>query len=125
MTTLQIVLLGMVGGLLPDAIRFFKERHDPQVPAFLKTTKFWISLGVGLGLGGLAAWLLEAATAKDAVIYGFAAPELLTTLAAGVTAPPADRGADRAADRGADRGAESAERSTARPLEELTDWWAR
>lgn len=117
MTTLHIILLGMVGGLLPDAIRAFKERHDPEVPAFLKGAKFWISLAVGLGLGALAAWLLQAANAKDAVIYGFAAPELLTSLAAGATAPSADRGADR--------GPESAKPSTTRPLKSVTDWWAR
>jgi hypothetical protein len=121
MTTLQIVLLGMVGGILPDAIRFFKERHDPQVPAFVKSPKFWLSLAVGLGLGALAAWLLKAANAKDAVIYGFAAPELLTSLAAGVTAPGADRGADR----GVDRSPETAGPSTKRPLAGVTDWWAR
>jgi hypothetical protein len=117
MTTFHMLLLGMVGGLLPDAIRFFKERHDPEVPKFLKGAKFWISLVIGLGLGALAAWLLKAANAKDAVIYGFAAPELLTSLAAVATAPGADRGADR--------GPDSAGPSIGRPLKSITDWWAR
>ena len=81
MSATEVLLLGMAGGLLPDVIRLVRERHDPSVPAFLKSPKFYLSLGLGLLLGGFAAWLLQAGTTKDAVIYGFAAPELMTRLA--------------------------------------------
>ena len=85
MSALEIILFGMAGGLLPDVIRLVRERHDPAVPPFLKSWKFYLSLGLGVLLGGFAAWLLQAGTTKDAVIYGFAAPELMTRLASSVS----------------------------------------
>ena len=86
MSVQEIVLLGMAGGLLPDVVRVVRERYAATVPAFLRSPKFYISLALGVLLGGFAAWLLQAGSAKDAVIYGFAAPELLTRLASSAAA---------------------------------------
>lgn len=91
-----MVLVGAAGGLLPDAVRVFRERHDPAVPPFLKSPKFYVSLLIGVGLGALVTFLLAASNAKEAVAYGFAAPELLTKLAGSTKSPErtsVDRGA--------------------------------
>jgi len=108
-----IVLLGMAGGLLPDVVRVVRERYDAAVPAFLRNPKFYISLVLGVLLGGFAAWLLQAGSAKDAVIYGFAAPELLTRLAS--TAAP---GAEGTVLRGETP-------SAAKRRASLLDWWSK
>jgi hypothetical protein len=91
MTLTQTLTLGVVGGLLPDIIRIVRDRHNKELPAFLKSSKFYISLVLLAALGGFAAWLLDAASYKDAVIYGFTAPEALSKLA-GTSAGEADRG---------------------------------
>jgi len=114
MSPQEVLLFGMAGGLLPDVIRIVRERHDPTVPPFLKSPKFYVSLGLGVLLGGFAAWLLQAGTTKDAVIYGFAAPELMTRLASTVSPGP-----EREAYRG----------EATEPLEgeqkSLLGWWAK
>lgn len=89
MTTLTLVLCGMVGGLLPDTLRVVKERYDPVVPPFLRSPKFYAGLLLQVLLGGFAAWLLQAETIKAAVIYGFAAPELLMRLGAAASSQAA------------------------------------
>ena len=114
MSPQEVLLFGMAGGLLPDVIRIVRERHDPAVPPFLKSPKFYVSLGLGVLLGGFAAWLLQAGTTKDAVIYGFAAPELMTRLASSASPGPegeAYRG-------GAPTSVEGAQKS-------LRSWWAK
>lgn len=91
MTLTQTLGLGIVGGLLPDIIRVVRDRHNTELPPFLKTAKFYLSLTLLAALGAFAAWLLDAASYKDAVIYGFTAPEALSKLA-GTSAKDADRG---------------------------------
>ena len=112
----EVLLLGMVGGLLPDVIRLVRERHDPAVPAFLKSPKFYLSLTLGLLLGGFAAWLLQAGTTKDAVIYGFAAPELMTRLASSGSTAPED---------GAFRGETPPPPPESQAQTSLRSWWAK
>jgi hypothetical protein len=114
MSPQEVLLFGMAGGLLPDVIRIVRERHDPAVPPFLKSPKFYLSLALGVLLGGFAAWLLQAGTTKDAVIYGFAAPELMTRLAS--TGSP---GAEGEAYRG------EAPVSPESPHKSLRSWWAK
>lgn len=94
MTLAQTLILGAVGGLLPDVLRIVGSRHDGRVPAFLRSLKFWFSLVLLAGVGAFAAWLLGAAATKDAFIYGFTAPEVLSKLAA-TAAGAADRGGGR------------------------------
>jgi|SRR5947209_6664712 len=86
--TLLIIIFGCVGGLLPDVLRIIKSRHDAP-PAYLRSRMFYGGLLLLVAIGGLAAWLLGAHEAKEAVAYGFAAPELISKL-----------GADTSLDRG-------------------------
>jgi hypothetical protein len=91
----NMVALGCVGGLIPDVIRIVKNRHKNRVLGYLKHFNFWLGLLLLIALGGFAAWLLGAEKAKEALAYGYAAPELISRVLAG-SADPADRGDESA-----------------------------
>jgi hypothetical protein len=76
------VVLGLVGGLIPDAVRLIKNRHETDVPAYLRRFNFWLGLFLLILMGGAAAWLLGAATSKEALAYGYSAPELVSKVLA-------------------------------------------
>jgi hypothetical protein len=82
MSVWTIIVLGCAGGILPDVLRIIKERNSEELPVYLRRSVFWIGLVLLVAVGGLAAWLLGAQDAKQAVAYGFAAPELLSRLGA-------------------------------------------
>ena len=92
---LTLFLLGCVGGLLPDALRIIRNRYKKNIPAYLKRLNFWLGVMLWAAIGGLVAWVLGATQAKDALIFGYAAPQLLSQLGAEAWAQlqPADRGA--------------------------------
>jgi hypothetical protein len=73
-------LLGCAGGLIPDAIRIIGNRHQTELPDYLKTLNFLIGLTLLVLLGGLAAWLGGATDAKSALAFGFGAPEIVSRL---------------------------------------------
>lgn len=73
-----MIVLGGVGGLIPDVIRIVRGMHDPSVPAYVKSGNFYLGLIFLVALGCLAAWLLGALQPKQALAYGYGAPELLT-----------------------------------------------
>jgi hypothetical protein len=100
----SLIACGCIGALLPDIIRLIKNRYDPTVPGYLKGIKFWISLLFLVLIGGLATWLSNAHEVKEALAYGYGAPEFLSRL---LSSP------DRAA--GVDRGVEFS----------TTRWWSR
>jgi hypothetical protein len=75
--------LGCLGGLLPDILRLIKNRQDNNLPSYFKRGNFWLGVVLMVGLGGLAAWLLKATDAKEALTLGFAAPQVISSLAAG------------------------------------------
>lgn len=82
-TDWTMILIGCAGGLIPDALRIIKNRHEPGVPEYLRSFAFWIGLLLLVILGGLAAWLGEAANVKQALAYGFAAPEFISRILSG------------------------------------------
>jgi hypothetical protein len=82
MTITTMVALGCAGGLLPDVIRLVKNRGNSAVPNYLKVPMFWVGFVLLIAIGGFAAWLLGAQDAKQAVAFGYAAPELLSNLGA-------------------------------------------
>ena len=91
-----MVAFGCIGGLLPDILRVIQGRHG-AVPAYLKSPMFWISLILLALLGGLAAWLLAASDVKQALAFGFGAPEIISKLLGRLAGGP-DRGVDRGDD---------------------------
>ena len=88
----DMVALGCVGGLIPDALRIIKSRHKRKIPAYLKHFNFWFGFILLIALGGFAAWFLGAEKAKEALAYGYAAPELISRVFSERTTEPADRG---------------------------------
>jgi hypothetical protein len=82
-TPWTMILTGCAGGLIPDALRIIKNRHEPKVPEYLRSVMFYLGLLLLVVLGGLAAWLGQAADVKQALAYGFAAPEFLSRILAG------------------------------------------
>jgi hypothetical protein len=79
-----LVGLGALGGLLPDVIRFAKNRQN-GFPEWFKKPGYWVGLAVLVVLGGLAAWLGQATDLKTAIAFGFSAPEILSRLFADPT----------------------------------------
>lgn len=82
-TDWTMILIGCGGGLIPDILRIIKNRYEPKVPEYLGSATFWIGFLFLLILGGLAAWLGEAANVKQALAYGFAAPEFISRILSG------------------------------------------
>ncbi len=78
---LSIFLIGCLGGIIPDLLRFVKARFRKTALSYLSHFKYWAALILLALLGGVAAWVLGAADFKEAIIYGFAAPEIFEKLA--------------------------------------------
>lgn len=89
---LPLFLLGCLGGLLPDILRLIRNRHKIRIPTYLRKLNFWLGTILLVGVGGLTAWVLSAETAKDALIYGFASPQILSQLAAAARVERVERG---------------------------------
>ncbi len=89
---LPLFLFGCLGGLLPDVLRIIRNRRKIRLPNYLRKLNFWLGTLLLVGVGGLTAWILSAETAKDALIYGFASPQILSQLAASVQTGRVERG---------------------------------
>jgi len=90
--SLSLFLLGCLGGLLPDLLRIVRNRHKVHMPAYLRKGNFWLGAVLLVLVGGLAAWVLGAASAKDALIYGYASPQLFSHLAGSLSSEAVERG---------------------------------
>lgn len=88
----SLFLLGCLGGLLPDILRLIRNRRKIKIPAYLRTLNFWVGTILLVAVGGLTAWILSAETAKDALIYGFASPQILSQLAVSARSERVERG---------------------------------
>ena len=106
---LGLFLLGCLGGLLPDILRIIRNRYKVNVEAYFKNLNFWLGTLLLVVIGGLTAWVMSTQTAKDALIYGYASPQILSQLAASVRTEPVERGVSDA-------------RPTAPPFS-LLKWW--
>lgn len=83
MVNWRMIGVGCFGGFLPDVIRIIQNRYKTELPEYLRTANFLLGLSALIILGGFAAWLGEAANIKQALAYGFAAPELISRLLSG------------------------------------------
>lgn len=79
----SIVALGCLGGALPDLIRIIQNRYKTELPDYLKSINFAIGFILLIALGGFAAWLGEAKAVKEALAYGFGAPEIISRMLSG------------------------------------------
>jgi len=78
---IYIFILGCIGGLVPELIRFTKKYSEVRQRGYLKDYKYYINVIILCLLGGLIAWLLDAEDKLQAVLYGFSAPEIFSRLA--------------------------------------------
>lgn len=80
------ILLGCLGGFLPDVIRFIKLGNDGKytMPDYLGKGFFWIVLALQVGLGALMVYLFNVHDNLQAVVYGYAAPQIFTSVASGI-----------------------------------------
>lgn len=76
---LTIFVLGCLGGLLPDILRLIKNRYEAPAKFYSYPT-FWLGLTALIVIGGFSAWLGGATEVKDALAFGFAAPEIFSKL---------------------------------------------
>ncbi|MBN1440117.1 MAG: hypothetical protein JW929_11975 [Anaerolineales bacterium] len=94
-----IILIGCLGGLLPDALRIARNRYRADALAYLKRPQFWLGVLMLALVGGLTVWVFNLSAAKDALIYGYAAPAVISQLVASVVPedqePPRAQGAPR------------------------------
>lgn len=89
--SLDLIILGCVGGLIPDILRIIRGRYRSKFPKYFYSGTFWLGLIFLVALGAFASWLLGAQHAKEALAYGFAGPELVSRFFA-ESAGPVDRG---------------------------------
>jgi hypothetical protein len=82
-----MIVGGCVGGTIPDIIRIVQGRYSGSLPGYLTTVNFWLGLILLLILGGFASWLGDAKSIKEALAYGFAAPEIISRLLSSSTPP--------------------------------------
>ncbi len=87
----EYLLFGFLGGLLPDVIRFVKNYTNPNLPEFYESWVFYLGLLFLIGLGGLSAFLFEANSIKEAIAFGYGAPQLISSLAGKKVNEEADR----------------------------------
>ena len=82
----NFILLGCLGGIIPDIIRLLKLREDGKyfIPDYLTTVFFWIVLILQIGLGALVVYLMDVNDKLQAVVYGYAAPQIFTSVASGI-----------------------------------------
>ncbi|MBK8877707.1 MAG: hypothetical protein IPN74_03915 [Haliscomenobacter sp.] len=73
-------LYGLIGGLLPDAIRIINNRYNPVLPEYLKSPSFYIGTLFLVVLGGGAAFLLQADSVVDALAMGYSAPQIVSSV---------------------------------------------
>ncbi|MEK2602925.1 hypothetical protein [Burkholderia arboris] len=79
MDAYQVFLWGCVGGAVPDVLRLIRSRHD-GAPKYVKTIFFWVMLFVLMVFGGIVSRYSGAAEIKQALAYGFSAPQIVTSL---------------------------------------------
>jgi hypothetical protein len=89
LTPMEIFGLGCLGGAVPDVLRLIKGRRD-GAPAYLKTAFFWVMFLVLILLGGGIAVWLNGPGVKEALTFGFTAPEVISRF---FGSDDADRGA--------------------------------
>ncbi len=109
----QVLLLGAIGGLLPDLLRIAKAKGN--VGDAGGTTNVLISMLVLAIIGAIAALAADSVDTNRASVLasltaGFTGPEVISRLVGGVTAP---RGGDTRDGRAAGSGASG-----------LTRWWS-
>ena len=78
---MNLLIWAAVGSLFPDIIRIAQNRHDPALPSYLKSFKFYLGLILLIIIGLVAAYFKNPADEIEAFSIGFAAPQIISSLA--------------------------------------------
>lgn len=89
MSTLEIFLLGLLGGVLPDLLQLLQAGNREKMPDYFKKPWWWVTFVLTVLIGGLAAVLSDADSALSAIAFGFAGPEVLRRLVGATVGTPA------------------------------------
>ena len=73
---LTVFLVGILGGALGEALKWYQLRESPNMPEYSKKPAYWIITAVIALAGGVLAWL-----------YGIDMTKLLLALNIGISAP--------------------------------------
>lgn len=90
-------LLGVIGAAIPDLLRLIKGRYDGPLPAYFASKSFLLGFPLLLSIGALAVYLGDPTGTKEALAYGFGAPELVSRLLSEQGAQQPGRQVDRGA----------------------------
>ncbi len=93
---LSLFLFGCLGGVFPEVLRIIRNMHSEDVLSYLAKWQFWLGVVLLIIVGGVTAWVMTAASDKDALVYGYASPQILSQLAGAVAPePPPHQGPGR------------------------------
>jgi hypothetical protein len=80
----EALIFGVIGGLVPELVALYRLRREPQLPAWTKSTIYWlITLAMIAAGGGLAVIYVKSGVNLNAFIalnVGASAPLILGTL---------------------------------------------
>ena len=79
----SLVVLGCLGGAIPDLLRVAQNRYQEELPAYISRVNFWVGLLCLVFLGGFTSWAGGAKDPQSALAMGYAAPELVSRLLSG------------------------------------------
>jgi hypothetical protein len=85
----HFIVLGCIGGLIPDVIRLIKigDTGIYRLPDYLKSWFFYFILILQVSFGGFLIYILKIDDALQALVYGYAGPQIFTSLAARLITP--------------------------------------
>src|SRR5512146_2620105 len=79
-----IFVLGIIGGLLAEVLKWYQLRESPTPPAYLKSVMYWVITVIMALVGGLLAVIQNVPASQPilALNIGISAPLILRGLAA-------------------------------------------
>jgi hypothetical protein len=80
MTAWTILLCGAIGGSVPDLLRLLALRREPVAPKFVTKGVVCLSFIVSIWLGAISAYSAHLSHVWEAILLGYALPQLLSKI---------------------------------------------
>jgi uncharacterized membrane protein YdcZ (DUF606 family) len=94
----EFLIYGLLGGAIPDLLRLINNRYRLHIPAYLKSVNFYVGFLFLLILGMVTVQLLGAKSITEALSYGYAAPQIISSLLGNLAKTPKSVNIKRAID---------------------------